>query len=306
MKKMRKKVDIIVVNWNSGGKTLNALRPYINYESAVIFCNIIVVDNASTDDSVSTLKNRVSRIIVNDKNLGFGKACNLALKESNADYILLLNPDTISKPVVLEELVKFLEENIEYGITGPRQVDKNQNILKTCGRFRTFKTALFEVIGLSKLLPYFFTPAPIMTDWDHLKSKEVDQVMGSYMVIRKSILNEIGFMDEDFFVYAEDTDLSVRSKHAGYKTFYNSELSIFHECGGSGKLMKTIRLFYSLSSRRKYWRKHLGKLDSYVLTTISIVIEPFLRMVDSLIKEKNPRVITIGKAYLMYINEIIR
>ena len=303
---MRKKVDVIVVNWDSGEKTLHAVQPYINYESATIICNIIVVDNASIDDSLFILKNKVNRIIANDKNLGFGKACNQALKESNADYVLLLNPDTISEPVVLEELVKYLEENREYGITGPRQVDDNKNILKTCGRFRTFKTALFELIGLSKLLPYLFTPVPIMTDWDHLESKEVDQVIGSYMVIRRSLINDIGFMDEDFFVYAEDTDLSIRFKYAGYKTFYNSDVSIFHKCGGTGNLRKANRLFYSLSSRRKYWEKHLGKSNSYVLTTISILIEPFLRMIDSLIKERNPQVITIGRAYLMYIKEIIR
>ncbi|MEP6594837.1 MAG: glycosyltransferase family 2 protein, partial [Ginsengibacter sp.] len=205
---MCKTVDIIVINWNSGSITLQAVAPYINYISSRICCNIIVVDNASTDDSLNLFKDRISNVIVNTKNLGFGKACNQAFARSNADYILLLNPDSLSEPRVLEELVSFLEKNPNYASTGPAQVDSQGKVLKTCGRFPTFKTALFEVLGLSKIFPKIFTPVPIMTDWDHMQSRDVDHVMGSYMLLRKSIIDKIGFMDDDYFVYMEDMDLS--------------------------------------------------------------------------------------------------
>jgi GT2 family glycosyltransferase len=145
---MCKKIDIIVVNWNSGSITLKAVTPYINYTSSCICCNVIVVDNASTDDSLILFKNRIRNVIVNNENLGFGKACNQAFSISEADYILLLNPDTISQPVVLEELVSFLEKNHNYGSTGPAQVDKHGNVLRTCGRFTTFRTGFIVVLGL--------------------------------------------------------------------------------------------------------------------------------------------------------------
>lgn len=167
---MCKKVDVIVVNWNSGNITMQAVAPYINYSSSTICCNVIVVDNASTDESPDLFKNKITKVIANTENVGFGKACNQAFNKSEADYILLLNPDTLSNPIVLEQLVAFLEKNPNYGVTGPAQVDKNGKILSTCGRFPTFKTSLFEVLGLSKTLPHIFPPVPIMTDWDHLQS----------------------------------------------------------------------------------------------------------------------------------------
>jgi GT2 family glycosyltransferase len=284
---------------------MQAVTPYLNYSSSHIFCNVIVIDNASTDNSLILLRNRINNVIINTENLGFGKACNQAFNKSNADYILLLNPDTLSEPEVLEELVGFLEKNPDYGITGPGQVDKNGKVLRTCGRFPTFRTALYEILGLSKLFPKIFIPVPAMTDWDHLQSKDVDHVMGSYMVIRKSILDKIGFMDDEYFVYMEDIDLSKRVSDAGFKTFYNNKYSIFHEGGGTGQNLKAARLFYSLSSRAIYWKKHLGKINYFILTIVSITIEPFLRMADSLFKQKKLRFKVIGKAYFMYIHKLI-
>lgn len=284
---------------------MQAVAPYLDYNSSVVSCNVIVVDNASTDSSLNLFKDRIYNVIVNTENLGFGKACNQAFENSDADYILLLNPDSLSQPSVLEELVLFLEKNSGYGSAGPQQVDDKDNILKTCGRFPNLKTGLFEVLGLSKLFPNVFTPAPIMTDWDHKESRDVDHVMGSYMLIRKSVLNKIGFMDDEYFVYMEDMDLNKRIHNEGLKTFYNNKVSIFHEGGGTGHSLQAHRLFYSLSSRRIYWKKHLGKLSYYILITLSIIAEPFLRLTDLLIKEKKLRLKLIVKAYFMYIKKLI-
>ena len=295
-----------MVNWNSGYLTIQAVTPYLNYSSSLISCNVIVIDNASSDNSLILFKNRINNVIANTENLGFGKACNQAFNKSDADYILLLNSDTLSEPKVLEGLVGFLEKNPEYGVTGPGQVDRKGSVLRTCGRFPIFRTALYEILGLSKLFPKIFTPVPAMTDWDHLQSKDVDHVMGSYMLIRKSILDKIGFMDEEYFVFMEDIDLSKRISEAGFKTFYNNKYSIFHEGGGTGQNLKAYRLFYSLSSRGTYWKKHLGKINYFILTAVSITIEPFLRMVDSFMKQRKLQFKVIGKAYFMYIHKLIR
>lgn len=302
---MKKKVDIIVVNWNSGALTKEAIQSYINYQSDIVDCRVIVVDNASTDNSVTLLKDSVQNLIVNSRNVGFGKACNQAYKNSTADYILLLNPDTKSDISILENLIAFLENEPAYAVTGPRQVDKNGNIMRTCGRFPSFKTALFEITGLSKLFPHFFTPAPIMTDWDHQQSRNVDHIMGSYMLIRKSVLNRLGLFDDDYFVYCEDLDLSRRISNAGFKSFYNIKYSIYHKGGETGQKETALRLFYFLSARSTYWKKHLGKTSYYILTTISLVVEPFLRLADLLIKEKRLKLKTISKAYLMYVKKLI-
>lgn len=303
---MSKKVDIIIVNWNSGVKTLHAIEPYISYESLQICCNIIIVDNASTDGSIELFKYLVSTIIANDKNMGFGKACNQAFEKCTGDYILLLNPDTLSKPDVLEGLVDFLVKNPRYGVAGPQQTDDYGKILRTCGRFPTFKTALFDVLGLSKMFPQIFTPAPIMTDWNHLHSKEVDHIMGSYMIIRRSVLNKIGFMDENYFVYLEDVDLSKRISQAGYKTFYSTDYSIFHEGGKSGDTSTGERLFYSLSSRRIYWKKYFGRFSYTCLTVLSIMIEPALRIISNYKKKRRFEIKEICTAYVRYWKKIMK
>ncbi|MDQ2862490.1 MAG: glycosyltransferase family 2 protein [Bacteroidota bacterium] len=302
---MRKKVDVIVVNWNSGKLTMQAVAPYLNYDSPIISCNVIVVDNASTDNSCELFNNKIKNVIYNSTNVGFGKACNQAFKGSNADYILLLNPDTISEPCVLERLVEFLEETPNYGVTGPRQIDEKGKTLKTCGRFPTFRTSLFELFGLSKLFPKIFTPAPLMMDWDHSESSEVDHVMGSYMLIRKSVLDEVGFMDEKYFVFLEDIDLSKRISNQKIKIFYNYSLYIFHEGGGTGHKMKARRLFYSLSARSIYWRKHFGRFQGNILIIISFLAEPFLRIIDSLIKERKSNFKVISKAYVLYFKSLL-
>lgn len=301
---MPKKVDIIVINWNSGDMTLRAIQPYFNYNSSSISCNIIIVDNASSDNSVNLLEGHANKIIANTENLGFSKACNQAFVYCHGDYILLLNPDTTSDPRVLEQLVSFLEKNPEYGITGPTQIGKSGEIARSCGRFPTFTTTIYEVLGLSKVFPYTFTPTPLMLDWDHSESKAVDHVIGSYMLIRKSILDKIGLMNEDYFMYMEDLDLSLHFAQAGFKTFYNTNYSINHDCGGTGQKIKFQRLFYSLTSRATYWKNHFTKYHYVVLTTLTILVEPFLRVLDSLLKERKLNIKTIGKAYWLYFKNL--
>lgn len=299
-------IDIIVVNWNSGSLTMSAIEPYLHYESSKIRCNVIIVDNASTDNSKTLFDGNVSNIIYNSKNVGFGKACNQAYKSSSVDasYILLLNPDTVSNPGVLEMLIDFLGSNREYGTTGPKQITENGNVLRSCVRFPSFKTALFEVTGLSKVFPRYFLPAPIMTEWDHSESRDVDHVMGSYMLIRKSLIEKIGFMDESYFTYYEDIDLSKRIAEVGFKAFYNQACSIYHRGGGSGDNVKSQRLYYSLSSRSIYWRKYLGKYKALTLIIMSFLIEPFLRIIDSAITERKFSLPPILKAYFLYFRKL--
>ena len=298
--KKRVRVDVILVNWNSGELSCEALSPYLNYQSESLHCVIHVVDNASTDNSHRALDAPAYHLIRNAQNLGFGKACNKAYPFCSGEYILLLNPDTRSSVTVLEKLVCFLENNPGFAVAGPQQTDETDTISRTCGRFPTFLTACFEVIGLSKIAPNVFLPAPIMQDWNHLESREVDHVMGSYMLIRKSALEKTGFMDEDYFVYMEDLDLSKRLHDAGYKAFFDATCKVFHAGGASGDKASAKRLSYSLHSRRIYWKKHLGPVSFIVLNILSLTIEPLIRIAQSLTNKNKPRIWSILKVYANY------
>lgn len=286
-------IDIIVVNWNSGEKTLKAIMPYVTYNNPIISYNIIIVDNNSSDRSIEILNQKVGKIIVNKSNLGFSKACNKALMYAKGSYILLLNPDTESKPEVLNHLLSVLESNKLYAIAGPQQIDENGNIVKNCGRIPTFSTALFEITSLSKLLPAIFKPSPFMSEWNHKESRIVDHVIGSYMLIRRSIIDELGFLDERFFLYFEDLDFSKRVKDAGYFTYFDSTYSIIHEGGNSGDQISTQRLLYSFKSRREFWKKYFTKLQVFILTGMLLTVEAPLRLIhnvfskDSSFKQKD-------------------
>jgi GT2 family glycosyltransferase len=299
-------VDIIVVNWNSGLLTLKAIEPYINYKSDFINCYLTIVDNASTDNSKSLfLSDSSLNVIYSEQNLGFGNACNLVLSKSKTDYILLLNPDTTSTLNTLETLVNFLEQNTSYAIAGPQQLTEDNTILRTCARFPDFFIECYEIFGLSKKFPKKFKPK-IMVDWDHLESKDVDHVMGSYMLIRRSVLNETGYMDPDYFVYSEDLDLSKRIHNAGYKSYFLADVKIHHIGGKSGGSVKKYRLFYWISSKRIYWKKHFNKFSYYSLTFLSIFAEPFTRIVDSVIKNKSADIKEILGAYRLYIKTVLK
>lgn len=276
-----KTITIIVVNWNSGSLTNLAVKPYLNYQSSKIKCKIVIVDNASNDDSIEIFKKLPVKIIENKINVGFGEACNQAYDFVDSDYILLLNPDTVSSPDVLEGLTDFLEINKAYAITGPQQKYENGTIMKSCGRFPSFTLAVFDVLALSKISPKIFKPAPIMLDFNHLISCDVDQVMGSYMLIKKSVIDQVGFMDREYFVYGEDLDLSKRIAAAGYKSYFNSQYTILHKGGGSGDKVTSTRLLYSISSRNIYWKKHFTVVQHLILSFLSLTAEPLLRIINS-------------------------
>jgi GT2 family glycosyltransferase len=299
-------VDIIIINWNSGILTIEAIRPYLNCSSSFIECNVIIVDNGSQDNSKSIFTaNNLNNVIYAQQNLGFGKACNLVLPTSKADYILLLNPDTSSSLTTLEKLVNFLENNIEYGVVGPQQLGDDESVFRTCARFPNSFTHFYEMTGLSKISPKIFHPQ-IMIDWDHLSSRDVDHLMGSYMLIRRSVLDKVGYMDPAYFVYLEDLDLSKRIHDAGYKSRFLATEKIYHQRGKSGDAVKATRLFYFMDARRIYWKKHFNQLTCYCLIITSLFIEPLIRIIDIVATKRELNIRNILSAYRLYLRGILK
>jgi GT2 family glycosyltransferase len=199
--------------------------------------------------------------------------------------------------------VKFLDQNKHYAVAGPRQLNEAGETIRSCGRFPHFTTALFEVLSLSKLFPKVFTPSPIMIDWNHSKSRDVDHIMGSYMLIKKNVPDKTGFMDEEFFVYWEDIDLSRRISRAGFKSYFLADHTIFHRGGASGEKATSARLFFSIHARRTYWKKHLGKPALHILTLLSLTVEPCLRLLRSLVTRSGDAG-DIIKAYRHYVKQL--
>jgi GT2 family glycosyltransferase len=269
-------VDIIIVNWNAGNQIKVCIDSIISNRNSLIN-KIIVVDNASTDKSdvdIDTIENVT--LIRSDKNLGFGKACNLAAKLVNSEYILFLNPDAALFADTLSKSLNFMQDptNANVGICGVQLLDEAGNISRSCARYPSALHWIIHALALDKIFPH---QSLLMVDWDHSKTIEVNHVMGAYLLVRRTVFNLLDGFDERFFVYYEDLDFSYRAHLAGWKSLYLSDVQAFHAGGGTSKQVKAHRLFYSLRSRLLYSYKHYSYFSFFLVLLATFFIEPLTR-----------------------------
>jgi N-acetylglucosaminyl-diphospho-decaprenol L-rhamnosyltransferase len=275
-------VSIIIANYNSSfslEKCVNSI-----YEKLFIYdFEVIIVDNNSSDESKIFLLNEINRskVIFNVSNFGFAKACNIGAENSIGNYLLFLNPDTKIDKLNLFDLCNLYEGDKNIGIIGIKQYDVNRKISKSCAKFPSISQYLFKILGLTKLFPQTFQFRFLNIDYN--QSQYVDQVIGSFLFLKKSLFFDFNGFDEQFFVYYEEMDLAFRMRCSGYLNYYFSEMQIFHEGGGTTKNMKGLRLFYSWQSRLKYFRKHKGIISYVLISIITGLFEPFLRIFIGLI-----------------------
>jgi GT2 family glycosyltransferase len=306
---MKPTLDIIIVNWNSGDYLFECLSSINNSNNEDInLQNVVIVDNASSDNSLSKIDNfdLPTKVIHNKVNLGFGKACNIGAAESTADFLLMLNPDSKIFDKSLSCPVRFLtqETNSNIGIVGIKIIDDNNNVSRNCARFPSAINIINYSLGLDKLFPKLFL-THFMSEWDHLDSCEVDQVMGSFLLIRGEVFKKLKGYDERFFVYYEDLDLSLRAKLNGYKSYYLSTCQIYHKGGGVSDQVKAKRLFYSQDSKLQYSKKHFRFSQYIIISFFVLFIEPVTRVIFSSIRGSFLSIGEILLAYKMLYTKII-
>jgi len=279
--------DIVIVNWNSGLQLKECIESI--YQAERSNCNlnkIIIVDNASSDNSLGLLTENESLIIVqNDKNLGFGKACNQGAAFSRSEFILFLNPDMLIFQDTFTNLFDYINKNDNKSIAvyGIQLVDDNGKIQQSCAKFPTILRLINRSLGLNKLNPNIF-PSYTMENWNHQTTMNVDQVMGAFFMIKKEIFVTLKGFDERFFVYYEEVDLSKRVEELGCKTLFVAEAKAYHKGGGTSEKVKAKRLFYNLRSRLIYAFKHYNKVEAFFLMTFVFLVEPITRSVFLLLK----------------------
>lgn len=296
-------IDIIIVNWNSGKQLSDCLQSIGDTEKTSFrLSRVIVVDNASSDNSVDGLQKFgfPLTIIRNKINLGFAAACNKGAKSSKADYLLFLNPNTMLFEHSLSVPIEFMEriENQQIGIVGIQLLDKDGNISRTCARFPTLGAFFAKMFGLDRLFPNIFH-SHFMTEWEHKDNRAVDHVMGAFFLVRRSLFEALNGFDEGFFVYLEDIDFSLRARQLGWKSFFLADAQAYHKGGGTSEQVKAKRLFYSLRSRILYGYKHFSWTSATLLMLGTLILEPLSRMVLSLSRWSGREIIEICKAYLM-------
>ncbi|KWV92289.1 hypothetical protein AUC45_08820 [Erythrobacter sp. YT30] len=295
---------MVIVNWNSGPFLNDCLQSIEQYSDGLV-ASVTVVDNASTDGSFKSAECRPrTKLIHAGQNLGFGKGCNVGANEGNSKYILFLNPDARLLPDTLRTTHEFMEqdENSHVGISGVQLIDHNQNLTRSCSRFPSALGLVFRSTGFEKIFPSLGIR---MVDWNHIESREVDQVMGAYFFIRRSLFQSLLGFDERFFVYYEEVDLSKRANELGLKSFYLANAQAVHFGGGSSEHIKARRLFYSLRSRLNYCRKHFGPWSMALVLASTLIIEPGSRTLKAIINRNSREFWETVTAYRMLVFSLL-
>ena len=259
-------LSVIIVNYNVK-YFLEQCLCSVQKAIAAIDAEIIVIDNHSTDGSLEYLRPLFPSVIflVNEKNIGFGKANNIALRQAKADFILFLNPDTIVNETCFSTCISFLKTAPNKGAAGIRMVDGSGKFLPESKRsFPSPVSSFYKLIGLASLFPSSkYLNHYALGNLDKSETHEIDVLAGAFMMIKKEVLEKVNGFDESFFMYGEDIDLSYRIKHAGYKIFYLGETAIIHFKGESAKKqnLNYVRMFYTAMDI--FVSKHYSKTASF-------------------------------------------
>lgn len=264
-------LDLIIVNWNDRENILIALDSVFalkEVQADSAFVNVVVSDNGSTDGSLeaitSTYGERV-RIIENGANLGFGAGVNRAIMQTRAPYVFLLNPDATLTTGALAELVRFMDAHPRCAMAGPKTFEADGELAESCGQFDTWTGAFLRSSAWGDW-PIFarFANGAQLRSWDYNSERRVDLVIGAAVVLRRSVLDEVGMFDERYFMYHEEVDLAKRIADAGYETWFVPTAFATHTGQGSsgGRSVEPMKQ----SSRQKYWLKHHGPLWYYSLS----------------------------------------
>ena len=253
-------VSVIIVNYNVRDFLHHAL---ISLRKAMkgIRGEVIVVDNASDDGSVEMLRKDFPQVtvIANKSNAGFARANNAALRKAKGAYLLLINPDTVVQEDTLRVMMKFFQENPDVGLAGCKILNPDGSFQLACRRsFPTAWVALTKITGLSALFP---RSRPFgsynLTFLSPDETYEVDAVSGSFMMIRKEVYEEVGGLDEDFFMYGEDLDWCYRIQQAGWKNYYVHSTQIIHYKGESTRRSSIDEIGTFYDAMHLFVQKHL-------------------------------------------------
>lgn len=270
------KLSIVIVNYNVSYFLEQCL---LSVDKALegIDAEVFVVDNNSVDNSVTMVASKFPNVhlIANKHNPGFSIANNQAIRISKGEYVLLLNPDTVVQENTFKDSITYMDAHPKVGGLGVRMIDgKGQFLPESKRGLPTPWVSFYKIFGLSKLFPKSKKFGQYqLTFLDEMDTNDVDVLSGAFMFMRKSVLDEVGLLDEAFFMYGEDIDLSYRIQLGGYKNVYFPETSIIHYKGESTKKgsINYVRVFYK--AMEIFAKKHFqGQYPAWLLGIIQLAI----------------------------------
>jgi GT2 family glycosyltransferase len=254
-------LSVVVVSWNVRQLLLACLAS-LEAELAAVApgaAEVFVVDNASTDGSAAAVRERFPavRLLENAANAGFAGANNQALRLCRGRFVLLLNPDTEIRPGALATLLAFLEAHPQAGAAGARLLNPDGTLQLSGYRAPTLKTELFRLFHLDAIWPQGDYP---MAQWPLDEARQVDCLLGACILLRREVLEQVGLMDEKYFMYSEETDLCYRIQRAGWQIWWVPQALVVH-FGGQSTAQAAGPMFLQLYwGKLRFFRKHSGRL----------------------------------------------
>ena len=299
------KLDIVIVNWNTGQHLYGCLGSVAEAGSRGFeLGQVVVVDNASTDDSLDQIAELPLplHVLRNRTNRGFATACNQGAREGDGELLLFLNPDTRVFPETLDRTIDSMVDpaNAQIGICGARMVDDNGVEAFSCWRFPTLWMWVAKMTGLADGFPRWIPRQRLDPD-DLDGSGVVDQVIGAFFLIRReAIFEALNGFDERFFVYMEDVDLAYRAKQLGYASYFLADANVYHVERVSSDQVRGKRLFYLLRGRTEYARKHWPAWQAVLLAGLIVVIEFPVRLLLAMRRGRGQEIKDVGEAAWRY------
>jgi len=257
-------LSIVIVNWNTK-QYLDHCIGSIFQERKTMVLEVIVVDNGSQDGSAREVKKVFPsvHIIANKENLGFAKAANQGLQEASGKYVLLLNPDTQVKNGAVKRLMSFMDSHPDTGVAGAQLLNSDGSKQNSIANFPSLATELFNKSFLRWLFPRRFPGK----ERNYSEPVEVNSVIGACMMVRRKALDQVGFLDENYFLFLEETDWCYRMKKAGWRIFHVPQAEIYHSQGKSAETVRKRAKVEYFRSRYYFFKKNRGRGQWFILLT---------------------------------------
>jgi GT2 family glycosyltransferase len=265
-------LSIVIVSWNVRDllgaclKSIEAARDALDLE-------VIVVDSGSVDGSPDIVKSRFPwvKVIVNESNIGFPRGNNIGLKRATGQHILLLNPDTEVFEDALQKMNDYLDSNLSVGVVGPQLLNSDGTVQPSRRRFPSLAIGAVESTWLQPFVPDTYLDRYYFRDVDDGVETDVDWLTGACLMVRREVVEQVGLMDEAYFMYSEELDWCRRIKNDGWRIVYLPKARVMHHVGKSSEQAVTERHINFQRAKLRYFRKYHGRTAAALLRLILMI-----------------------------------
>jgi GT2 family glycosyltransferase len=273
-------ISIIIVNWNTKELLLECVSS-IKQDANNYKVEIIVVDNASKDGSPQALKDLHPdlKLIQNKENLGFAKANNIGIKLSSGKYICIVNSDVELRKDCLATMYNYMNKHPQIAVLGPKVYYPDMSSQVSCTNFPTIWNNFCEASGLQRIFPHSkIFSGEYMNYYHHNAILNVDSLVGCFLMVRRNVIDQVGLLDERFFIYSEEVDWCKRFRNAGWDIIFLPDASVIHHDASSSSKYPLRFSAELLKSKIKYWKKHRSMLTVIIFLMI-IVMNSGVRLI---------------------------